>query len=60
MQTFICAKVFLKRFLEAMNGHWKFPSLIKKDYKEHCSRDVMCNNVSFRLESFQIMAEITI
>ena len=80
MQTFICVRILLKRFPEAMIGHWTFrvfslnEKIIKstlpenlscfksqwKDYKKHPSGDVLCVNVLFRLECFQIMVEIAI
>ena len=55
LQTFIGINIFLKRFLEAMIGHWKFP-----ECKRHPYRNIKCNNVPFRLEPLQIMTETSI
>ena len=57
IQTSICIKILLKRFPEATIGQWIFcvlslNEMIKKDIQ------VLCNNVPFRMESFQIMAEL--
>ena len=57
IQTSICTKILLKRFPEVTIGQWIFCVLslnetIKKDIQ------VLCNNVPFRMESFQIMAEL--
>ena len=62
MQTFICLKILWETFPEEMIGHWTFHVFKSrwKDYKKHPSTDVLCVNALFRLECFQLMAEIAI
>ena len=54
----MCIKILLKRFSEAMIGQCAFHVLCMDETIKKVSK--FCNNVPFRMEYLQIMAEVRI